>query len=239
MSKKEIYIKDIGLIKLNKNYRAKRLSIRIQPFKGVSVTIPPSVSYKYAEKFILEKKNWILKSLSKMDKIEKKQSVFLNNSVFKTKYHTILFENYNGTNLKYTKKENKILVYFPKNINVRDQKTQKTFRYIIEETWRDEAKTILPKLVNDFAKKYNFKYNQIKIQNSKTRWGSCSSKNNINLSLHLMKLPEHLIDYVILHELCHTIEKNHGKNFWKLLDKVSGNAKALNKELKNYSANIF
>ena len=54
-----------------------------------------------------------------------------------------------------------------------------------------------------------------------------------------MRLPEHLCDYVILHELCHTIEKNHGKHFWTLLDKVSGNAKGLDKELKNYNPSIF
>jgi Predicted metal-dependent hydrolase len=55
-----------------------------------------------------------------------------------------------------------------------------------------------------------------------------------------MNLPDHLIDYVILHELCHTIEKNHGAGFWKLLDKVSGGrAKAFAKEMKNYSTRYF
>ncbi|HIP35703.1 MAG TPA: M48 family peptidase, partial [Crocinitomix sp.] len=59
------------------------------------------------------------------------------------------------------------------------------------------------------------------------------------LSLHLMRLPEYLIDYVILHELCHTIEKNHGKYFWALLEKVSPGARKLAKELKKYNARIY
>jgi len=54
-----------------------------------------------------------------------------------------------------------------------------------------------------------------------------------------MRLPDHLIDYVIIHELCHTIEKNHGKGFWNLMDTILGDAKSLSKELKNYSTQIY
>jgi predicted metal-dependent hydrolase len=63
--------------------------------------------------------------------------------------------------------------------------------------------------------------------------------NNINLSLHLMRLPEALCDYVILHELAHTVEKNHGPRFWALLDKISGDARGLDNQLKNFKIAIF
>ncbi|MCK5169492.1 MAG: M48 family metallopeptidase, partial [Bacteroidales bacterium] len=55
------------------------------------------------------------------------------------------------------------------------------------------------------------------------------------LNLHLLRLPSHLIDYVIIHELCHTVEKNHGPRFWKLLDSILGDAKKISKELKQHS----
>ena len=239
MSKKEIYLKEIGNIVLSKNKRAKRVIIRVKPFKGVSVTIPFSVSFKYAEKFVNEKKNWIKKSLSEIEKIENKKNVFENNSIFKTKNHTITFKSKNTKYINFKKDKLNVLVTFPNNINIRDEEIQKIFYKIIEDILRIEAKEFLPPKVIAFAKKHKFKFAQIKIQNSKTRWGSCSSTNNINLSLHLMKLPEHLIDYVILHELCHTVEKNHGKNFWKLLDNVSGNARELAKEIKRHSAGIY
>lgn len=101
---------------------------------------------------------------------------------------------------------------------------------------RAMAKRFLPNRVAELAYLYGFsKYKDVKIQSSKTRWGSCSGTNSINLSLYLMKLPDHLIDYVILHELCHTVHHNHSDKFWSLMDQVTnGKSKALRKELRNY-----
>ena len=94
-------------------------------------------------------------------------------------------------------------------------------------------------IIRVLAEKYKFKYKNVAIKNAKTRWGSCSFINNINLSLHLMRLPDHLIDYVILHELVHTKIKNHSRDFWQLLDIVSGNAKKLDREVKEYKIQIY
>ena len=82
-------------------------------------------------------------------------------------------------------------------------------------------------------------YEQLKINRSKGRWGSCSAKKHINLSCYLMLLPSHLIDYVLLHELAHMKEMNHSEKFWALLDKLTdGKAKALRKELMQFNINI-
>jgi predicted metal-dependent hydrolase len=109
----------------------------------------------------------------------------------------------------------------------------------VEKALRYEANRLLPAKVKLFAQRHGFTVSDVKINKSRTRWGSCSSKKSINLSYYCMLLPEHLINHVILHELCHTVEMNHGDSFRQLLDKVSGGkSKEHTKELKAFK-NLF
>ena len=102
-----------------------------------------------------------------------------------------------------------------------------------------EAIDTLVGRLEEMAKIHNFKYARIAIRNQKTKWGSCSAKNNINLNINLARLPDELRDYVILHELVHTRFKNHSKKFWAELDKVIGkSAKELSKKLRKYQLGI-
>lgn len=103
------------------------------------------------------------------------------------------------------------------------------------ERMRIAAKQYLPRRTAELAHMWGFKYSGVKIQPSRTRWGSCSGSCSINFSLYLMQVPEHLIDYVILHELCHTKHHDHSPAFWAEMDRVTiGKAKALRQELKKY-----
>ena len=99
---------------------------------------------------------------------------------------------------------------------------------------RLEARKYLIDRLNQLSKKYGFTCNRVFVKNQKTRWGSCSGKNNINLNIKLVRLPQILIDYTILHELVHTRVKNHGQQFWTQLDKLLGDAKQLDKKLSEY-----
>ena len=96
------------------------------------------------------------------------------------------------------------------------------------------AKNIIVERLAALAGQHGFNYNKVFIRNQKTRWGSCSVKNNINLNLHLVRLPAVLMDYVILHELLHTRIKNHGPDFWQSLEELIPNAKTLDRELNRY-----
>tara|TARA_A100001011_G_scaffold365058_1_gene416389 strand:+ start:110 stop:670 length:561 start_codon:yes stop_codon:yes gene_type:complete len=86
--------------------------------------------------------------------------------------------------------------------------------------------------VEILAKKHGFQYRKLKFKVMKTRWGSCTTKNNINLNMLIIYLPKKLQDYVILHELVHTRIKDHSHRFWGLLDKITGDAKGIHKDLK-------
>ncbi|MDR1227047.1 MAG: M48 family metallopeptidase [Prevotellaceae bacterium] len=108
------------------------------------------------------------------------------------------------------------------------------------ERLRAQAKQFLPPRVEALAQRHGFTYRGIAIKNIRSRWGSCSATNNLNFSIYLMYLPDDQVDYVILHELCHTMHKNHGPHFWALLDKVtSGRAKQLSESMSRYSRRLF
>ncbi|RLD76638.1 MAG: M48 family peptidase [Bacteroidetes bacterium] len=239
MQNKTIYLKGIGEIQLKKSTRAKRLSIKVKPFDGVVAVMPNRISYKTAEAFIIEKQDWIKKSLNQMATVEEQRTVFTEKTGFYTLWHKLNLEKGNGSRFYTRITDTEIRVKYPKDILVRDEKVQIVIRKGIEKAWMIEANEIFPDKLKMLAKKHGFKYKSLKIKNTKSLWGSCSYHNEISLSLHLMRIPEHLIDYIILHELCHTIEKNHGKGFWALLEKVSGNAKGLRNELKNYNAKVY
>lgn len=97
-----------------------------------------------------------------------------------------------------------------------------------------KAKIYLPQRLAYLADKYGFTYNRIYIRNQRTRWGSCSSRDNISLNMKLVRLPLELQNYVILHELVHTKHKNHSKKFWQALDKLVGDSKKLKRQMRKY-----
>lgn len=99
---------------------------------------------------------------------------------------------------------------------------------------KTRAKTTLTTRLNYLAQEHGFKYNKLFIRNQKTKWGTCSSKNNISLNMNLIRLPQELQDYVILHELVHTQHKNHSKKFWAEMDKFVGDSKKLRKRMREY-----
>ena len=99
---------------------------------------------------------------------------------------------------------------------------------------KQEARKILESRISQLAGKYGFEYNRISIRKQKTRWGSCSTKDNISLNMNLLHLPKELMDYVLLHELVHTRIKSHGKDFWHELDKVIPDSKKIDRKLKEY-----
>ena len=109
----------------------------------------------------------------------------------------------------------------------------------LPEIDRKVARKILCRRIGELAQLHNFVYNRVSIRKQKTRWGSCSSKNNINLNANLLHLPSELMDYVLLHELVHTRVKDHSKDFWNELNTIVPNARQVDRRLKDYQYCLF
>ncbi len=218
---------------------SKSIRIIINEIKGVRVFVPLFVSFNSAKSFVISKIHWIKDHVTKIEQLQLEKMIFKPGLVFRTKLSIIEFKLASTDIIKSKYKNNSIDILIPKNIIVKSLNCQLDIRNEIEKVLRKDAEIYLPKRVKYFAKKFNFYYKKVTIKNAKTRWGSCSSINNINLNLHLMRLTDKLIDYVILHELVHTKIKNHQKEFWDLLGVVSGDAKGLDRELKKYHIHAY
>ena len=112
------------------------------------------------------------------------------------------------------------------------EKRYRVFRDAFLSINEEDANNKLKDRLYYLASEHGFKYNKASIRNQRTRWGSCSHKNNISLNAKLVLLPKELIDYVILHELVHTRIHNHSKQFWADLDRYVGNSKVMDKRIR-------
>ena len=149
----------------------KTCAIKIKPDGSVTVCAPYRMPLSIIELFVMQKSDWIEKTLRKIS---------LNNS---------------STPIK--------------------QLNRDEINYLV-----DDAKRIIPMRVEYYANQMCVTYKRITIRAQRTRWGSCSSKDNLNFNCLLMLAPDDVLDYVVVHELCHLKEMNHSKRFWAEVEKV-------------------
>ncbi len=231
---KQINISGIGEVRIFRNRRNKKLCISINKSKEVRVSIPLRASFYEGEQFLFEKLEWVKQTIKKIELVNQKINIIDQNSVIKTRTRTLKLVPLGIPHFTMNLIINEIRIFYPCDIDLKCEQSQFEIKKLLLEAMKIEANDYIPSRVEKLAKIYNFQYNLVKIRNSKTRWGSCSYNNNLNLSQHLIRLPDFLSDYVILHELIHTIHKNHGPNFWKSFEKVSEDVRGKAKLLKKY-----
>jgi predicted metal-dependent hydrolase len=123
--------------------------------------------------------------------------------------------------------------WIEKSINYYKNKVEILPRFELNKEKRAEIKLYVETILEEFNKRYNFKYNKIFIKNHKSRWGSCSSARNLNFNYRIISLSKYLAEYIVVHELCHLKEMNHSKNFWDLVAFSIPDHKERRRELKN------
>lgn len=235
---RSIFFDENTQIRMRKRKGTRRISLRINREGEVRLIVPHQLSFKTAERFVHEKKDWIRKTREKILVEKQKRRIFIEGENCQTRLHTLIVQKEKVEKPKFVVHHNLARVIIPMESVISSRDIQDFIRYCLIEIYRFEAKQLLVKRVHELANKYNFRINQVRIKNMKSRWGSCSAKNNINLNLHLMSLPRHLAHYVIMHELVHTRYRHHRPEFWGELDRYIPNAKTVSKELKNYYPEI-
>jgi predicted metal-dependent hydrolase len=233
MPVKVVLLPDLGNVTFSQNHRSRRMKLSVRPNQKILVSFPPFVTFSQATKFAEKHKNWIISQKQKF--LNSAGKITLEFPV-KTRFHTVNIQT-GGEKFSVKQKKFEITIGYPQNLSISDEKFVAYFTRIMESIYGWEARRYLPVRLTQLAAQHNLTFNKVSIRNNISNWGSCSSRNNISLNLKLMKLPDHLIDFILLHELAHTRVKNHGPEFWKLLDNLSnGQAQKLTKELKLFSA---
>ncbi len=109
----------------------------------------------------------------------------------------------------------------------------------LERWYRKEAQQIINEKVTEFAGRLGVSYEDIRIKDQKSRWGSCSSKGNLNFNWRIIMAPETVCDYVVIHELCHLVYLNHSEQFWNLVESICPQYRQYKKWLKDHGTELY
>lgn len=226
MAKKSYHIDGIGTVQVTKRRRSRRLRLRISSDGAVHVSIPYWVPYRSAVSFVTEKRSWITQHQPQRQLIE--------NGCIIGKHHDVVVKRLDGADQPRTRvTNNSIVLRLPVGADALSAQAQAELARAAKRALVKQAQQILPVRVAELSRRYDFSYQSLRFRAMKSRWGSCSSNQDITLNVFLMQLDDDLIDYVILHELLHTRIPAHGKIFWSELERYVDDLAAKRKRMKS------
>lgn len=232
-------VEPFGNIEVTENVRSRRITLKIYADK-LRVSVPPRTQPKAIVMFFSKYADAIKKAL---DRAEKKRGTLPKNIIFKpgTEFHTrqreLAFEIQpasEGVTARIT--QTKMTVYYTAETDMDREQFQKFVHKVIDAALKNEAMKYLPQRTAALAAKHGLKFDHVDLRNMTSQWGSCSTKGRICLNIQLMRLPDELIDLVILHELTHTLHMDHSKDFYADLNRfLGGRHDELEKQIKKLS----
>lgn len=225
--------KEFGEIKIRKNKLARSVKLSV----GVDGSLRASIPYYSPEFAVRRLVNSNRDEIRKMLATHNAKNSYQDGDLI-GKTHTLFLRKFSGEEIKISNEGNQILVQIPQELAFENQLVQSEIRKTVSKILRKQAKAYLPRRIDFLAEKYGFSFEKLRFSHTGTRWGSCSSSGTISLNIALMNLPHHLIDYVIIHELCHTRQMNHSSKFWQEVEKYCPDYKKYVQEIKQFSPSI-
>lgn len=222
---------EFGAITVRRSTRATQVRLRVAPDGTLRASMPV-----YAPLFLL--KRLVKSSRPQLRKMlqQAQPDIHYSDGQQIGKSHTLIVKQ--GPKVTATRSKQHIIVTLPASTPLNDPAVVRAIRDASLVALRTEAKSYLPKRLQYLADQLGFHYEKVRFSHASSRWGSCSSTGTISLNIALMKLPFELIDYVIVHELAHTVEMNHSQAFWSLVEKGDPHYKQHRKLLKQEAPSI-
>ena len=225
--------KEFGEIKIRKNKLARSVKLSV----GVDGSLRASIPYYSPEFAVRRLVNGNRDEIRKMLATHNAKNSYQDGDLI-GKTHTLFLRKFSGEEIKISNGGNQILVQIPQELAFENPLVQSEIRKTVSKILRKQAKAYLPRRIDFLAEKYGFNFKKLRFSHTGTRWGSCSSSGTISLNIALMNLPHHLIDYVIIRELCHTRQMNHSSKFWQEVEKYCPDYKKYVQEIKQFSPSI-
>lgn len=225
-----IHIPDVGDIQVRKSKRAKRIIYSISAEGVPRVTVPHHVPYSIAKSYVKKNVQWFKEHVP-----THKTSIVNGQQIGKE--HHIHFRRGNSLRSRVTKTD--ISIEVPSPLTITNAAVQAEAHKAVTRAIRRQAETYLPKLLRALADAHGYSYREVRCKNLKTRWGSCSSEQIINLNIWLMQLPENVITYVLAHELAHLNHPHHQASFWNEVALIIPDYKECRQQLKSYRPSLM
>jgi len=198
--------------------RAKRIKITITQDK-VRVSFPQGIDTKKVKEFVESKKEWIVSTLesykAQQAGIKAKNYLAGEEYFFLGKSYVLRTQIYEGVNAAVELKPDEIWIYLSKEVPEKDRPLW--VKGVLTAWYKDKAGVVFREKLDYYSRMMGLKYNQLRVKNQSTRWGSCSGKGNINLNWRVIMAPDQVINYLIVHELAHLRYMNHSKDYWNLV----------------------
>ncbi|MBL6927897.1 MAG: M48 family metallopeptidase [Rhodospirillales bacterium] len=207
-------------LRVRRNPRARRLSLRVDPIQGdVVLTVPPATPVTEGIRFAKRKSGWLLNRLNDVPpRIPFADGTTI--SVFGQPY-----------TIRHGLDAGRVISCKDGEIRVSGRAEHLPRR--LTDWLKREARRELSERAHTLAASLDMKAGRISVRDTRSRWGSCSAKGNLSFSWRLIMAPEFVLSYVVAHEVAHLLEKNHGPKFWKLVDRLNDQAKAARKWLRH------
>ena len=214
--------------------RARYLRLKLSHTGTLNVVVPRGVSLSDVEAFVVSQSGWIE---AKLKELNPQACQFTKPEQLNLLY---LDESWNLAYLPDAKSQTlKLRVNGDYKLDCSGRVDDADLlRKVLGKWLKHKAEQVIPKRLENLAERHGFHFNRVTIRGQKTRWGSCSSQKNINLNYKLLFLEAAVVDYVLIHELCHTIEMNHSRRFWDLVADCDANYKQHDKLLNAFSRTL-
>lgn len=226
-----IHDDEFGKIVVRRSTRATQVRLRVAPDGTLRASLPV-----YAPLFLVKR---LIKSSRQQLRELQEQShagTSYEDGMQIGKSHTLVVRP--ATSLDVARRERQVIISLPPEMTLSDSPVIQKIKEGIAAALRVEAKSYLPRRLSYLANQHGYSYSRVRFSHASGRWGSCSTEGTISLNIALMKLPLELIDYVLIHELAHTQEMNHGPRFWEIVKQADPNYKDHRRQLKNQTPSI-